>query len=67
MEVGGVGNLGLVVEVIVQYQDPGNVTTQLQQMEDLIVRVITRKTNLVLKKDVGKVLIYFAIFTFFLS
>ena len=58
MGFGEVGLYGQVVEVIVQYQDPGNVTTQLQQMEDLIVRVKKLKTNLVLKKDVGKVMIF---------
>ena len=54
MEVGEVGPFGQVVEVIVQYQDTGNVTTQSQQMVDLIVRVNIRKTNIVLNGDVGK-------------
>ena len=45
------------MEVIVQYQDTGNVITQLQQMGDLNVRVKIRKTNIVLKDNVGKVLI----------
>ena len=57
MEVGEVGPFGQVVEVIVQYQDTGNVITQLQQMGDLNVRVKIRKTNIVLKDNVGKVLI----------
>ena len=54
MEAGEVGPIGQVVEVIVQNQDTGNVTTQSQQMVDLIVRVNTRKTNIVLNGDVGK-------------
>ena len=56
LEHGEVGHLGPVVEVTVRCQDTGNVTTQLQQIEDLIVRVKIRKTNIVLKNNVGKVL-----------
>ena len=57
MEHGVTGSLGQVVEVIVKDQDPDAVIIQLLQMEDLIVLVRTRKTNIVVKEDEEKVLI----------
>ena len=52
MEVGEVGHIGLIVEVIVRYQDPEVAIIQLLQMEDLIVRAKLRRKNPAPKEDV---------------
>ena len=52
MEVGEVGNLGLVVKEIVRHQDPEAAIIQALQMEDLTVRERTWKTVFALEEDV---------------
>ena len=50
MEVGEIGHHGQVVKETVPCQDPGFVMILLLLMMDLIVKVTTRKTNLVMKE-----------------
>ena len=61
MEVGEIGHNGQVVKVTVQCQDTGLVMILLLLTVDLIVKVTTRKTNLVTEEDaVNKVILMIA-------